>query len=107
MKLPLFSLPANFLRLLPDHAGFVFTSKIKTQALCIFALSMINNHIIELARKLWDYHHMHHTLEKTDCILVLGSHDLRVAQRGAELYLQGWAPLLIFSGGLGNFTQGM
>jgi uncharacterized SAM-binding protein YcdF (DUF218 family) len=48
---------------------------------------------------------MNHRLQKSDCILVLGSHDLRVANRGAELYLEGWAPLLVFSGGLGNFTQ--
>lgn len=60
-----------------------------------------------LAKQLWDYHHVNHTLEKSDCILVLGSHDTRVADRGAELYLQGFAPILIFSGGLGNFTQGM
>ncbi|WP_079703694.1 YdcF family protein [Daejeonella lutea] len=60
-----------------------------------------------LARKLWDYHHVNHILEKSDCILVLGSHDTRVADRGAELYLQGFAPLLIFSGGLGNFTEGL
>jgi len=68
---------------------------------------MIDNEIAGLAKKLWDYLHMQHSIEKADCILVLGSHDLRVAERGAELYLQGWAPLLIFSGGLGNFTQGM
>jgi len=60
-----------------------------------------------LAKKLWDYHHVNHTLEKSDCILVLGSHDTRVADRGAELFLQGYAPVLIFSGGLGNFTQGL
>jgi uncharacterized SAM-binding protein YcdF (DUF218 family) len=30
-----------------------------------------------------------------------------VADRGAELYLQGWAPILIFSGGLGNVTKGI
>lgn len=48
---------------------------------------------------------MNHTLEKSDCILVLGSHDLRVAERGANLYKEGWAPLLIFSGGLGNLTK--
>lgn len=46
-------------------------------------------------------------MERSDCILVLGSHDLRVAERGADLYLQGWAPLLVFSGGLGNFTKDM
>jgi uncharacterized SAM-binding protein YcdF (DUF218 family) len=60
-----------------------------------------------LAQQLWDYHHVNHTLEKSDCILVLGSHDTRVAERGAELYLQGFAPLLIFSGGFGNFTHGV
>jgi uncharacterized SAM-binding protein YcdF (DUF218 family) len=66
---------------------------------------MITNGTIELAKKLWDYHHMHHTLEKADTILVLGSHDLRVAHRAAELYSEGWAPMIIFSGGLGNFTK--
>ncbi|MFS8086010.1 MAG: YdcF family protein, partial [Acidobacteriota bacterium] len=33
--------------------------------------------------------------------------DKRVAERGAQLFLQGWAPLLIFSGGLGTITQGI
>jgi len=50
---------------------------------------------------------MQHALQKADCILALGSHDIRVAERAAELYLQGWAPLLIFSGGLGRLTQDM
>jgi uncharacterized SAM-binding protein YcdF (DUF218 family) len=48
---------------------------------------------------------VNHPLEKSDCILALGSHDLRVAERAAELYLQCWAPLVIMSGGLGNFTK--
>ena len=72
---------------------------------CIFALRMISNKTFQLAKKLWDYHHMHHALEKADCILTLGSHDLRVAKRAAQLYLEGWAPIMIFSGGLGNFTK--
>jgi uncharacterized SAM-binding protein YcdF (DUF218 family) len=50
---------------------------------------------------------MNHSLEKSDCILVLGSHDLRVAERGADLYNEGWAAKLIFSGGLGNLTKGV
>lgn len=66
---------------------------------------MITEKVIALAQQLWDYHHLYHTLQKSDCIFVLGSHDKRVARRGAELYLQGWAPLLIFSGGLGNLTK--
>ncbi len=56
---------------------------------------------------LWDYHHVNHRVVKSDCILVLGSHDTRVAERGAELYLSGAAPVLIFSGGLGNLTKGI
>lgn len=63
--------------------------------------------IISLARQLWDYHHMNHQLVKSDVILALGSHDLRVANRAAELFLEGWAPLLVCSGGLGNLTLGM
>ncbi|AEI46544.1 YdcF family protein [Runella slithyformis] len=66
---------------------------------------MVSKETLALAQTLWDYHHVKHTLQKADCILVLGSHDLRVAERGAELYLQGWAPILIFSGGLGRLTQ--
>src|SRR3954467_5754248 len=66
---------------------------------------MVTDRMITLAKKLWDYHQMNHELEKSDAILVLGSHDLRVAERGAELWLQGWAPLIIFSGALGNLTR--
>jgi uncharacterized SAM-binding protein YcdF (DUF218 family) len=68
---------------------------------------MVTSKALTLAKKLWDYHHMHHTLENADCILVLGSHDLRVAERGADVYLQGLAPIIIFSGGLGNVTKGI
>ena len=68
---------------------------------------MITEEVMTLARKLWEYHQVNHELSKSDCILALGSHDLRVADRAAELYLEGWAPLLVMSGGLGNFTQGM
>ncbi|HYF31761.1 MAG TPA: YdcF family protein [Chitinophagaceae bacterium] len=68
---------------------------------------MIDPHIIAWAKTLWDYHHMRHALQKSDCIFALGSHDLRVADRAAELYLEGWAPLVIFSGGLGNVTKGV
>jgi uncharacterized SAM-binding protein YcdF (DUF218 family) len=60
-----------------------------------------------LAQIVWDYHHLNHHLEKSDAILVMGSHDLRVAERGAQLFLERWAPLLIFSGGLGNLTRGI
>ena len=68
---------------------------------------MITPEIIQLAQKLWNYHLMNHTPAKADCILVLGSHDLRVPERAAELYLQGFSSLIVMSGGLGNFTKDM
>ena len=68
---------------------------------------MISPEVLILAQQLWNYHHMNHEPAKSDCILALGSHDLRVADRAAELYLEGWAPLVIMSGGLGNLTQDM
>ena len=57
------------------------------------------------ARIVWDYHHVRHALQKADCIVGLGSHDTRVANRAAELFLEGWAPLLVFSGHLGSLTS--
>ena len=50
---------------------------------------------------------MNHRLERADAILVLCSHDLRVAETGARLFLEGWASLIIFSGGLGVITRDM
>ncbi len=66
---------------------------------------MLSPEIISWATLLWDYHHMNHTLKKCDCILALGSHDLRVAECAVQLYLEGWAPFIVMSGGLGNLTK--
>ena len=55
--------------------------------------------------KVWDYHHLNHELQPSDAILVLCSHDTVVAERGARLFLEGWAPRLIFSGGQGAITS--
>ena len=46
-----------------------------------------------------------HDLRKSDVIVVLCSHDTTVAERGAQLWLDGWAPLLVFAGGLGAITR--
>jgi uncharacterized SAM-binding protein YcdF (DUF218 family) len=63
------------------------------------------DHILSLARTIWQYHHLHHQLSAADVILVLCSHDTAVAARGAQLFLEGWAPLLVYSGGLGSITR--
>ncbi len=67
----------------------------------------MSSEVDRLARVLWDYHHLGHEIPPSDVILVQGSHDLRVAERGASLFLQGAAPLLVLSGGLGNLTRGI
>jgi len=65
----------------------------------------LEERILRLAQILWDYHHVEHVLSPAGAIMVLCSHDTRVAERGAELFLAGMAPLLILSGGLGTITR--
>jgi len=59
----------------------------------------------KLAELIWHYHKLNHQLEKADAILVLCSHDERVAERAVELFQEQWAPLIIFSGGAGAITK--
>lgn len=59
----------------------------------------------KLALILWNYMKMNHKLEKSDLIMVMGSNDIRVAKWGAKLLLDGYAPLLLYSGGLGKITK--
>jgi uncharacterized SAM-binding protein YcdF (DUF218 family) len=66
--------------------------------------AMPDDAILALAEVVWDYHQLHHEISTADAILVLCSHDTIVAERGAELFLEGRAPLLIFSGGSGAIT---
>jgi uncharacterized SAM-binding protein YcdF (DUF218 family)/GNAT superfamily N-acetyltransferase len=65
----------------------------------------MDDRVRQLATIVWDYHHLHHRLLPADIILVLCSHDKAVAARGAQLWLDGWAPHLMFSGGLGGVTR--
>ncbi len=67
----------------------------------------LDSEVLRLSKILWNYHHLNNVIQQSDCILALGSHDLRVAGRAAQLYLEGYAPILIYSGGLGNLTKGL
>ena len=58
----------------------------------------------DLAKILWDFNKVGSEIADVDCIIALGSHDTRVAQRGADLYLDGRAPYILFSGGFGRLT---
>lgn len=65
----------------------------------------MDSQIEAFAETIWNYHLLKHEIAMADAILVLCSHDERVAERGAQLFLEGWAPLLIFSGGQGAITK--
>lgn len=61
----------------------------------------------ESAKRLWGFHAVNHQLVRSDIIVGLGSYDLRVAARCAELFLRGLAPTIVFSGALGNWTTNL
>ena len=67
---------AIFLGSNPSPAGFFYT------------LFMNKKSTDELVKILCNFNQLHQKIEKADVIIVLGSHDIRVAERGAELYLQ-------------------
>lgn len=56
---------------------------------------------------IWDYLGMHKTPEKADVIVGFGNFNTDIARRAAELYRQGYAPKVLFTGGLGRNTEGL
>lgn len=63
---------------------------------------MFSSEVKKNAEVIWEYHHLHQPLERTDIMLVLGSHDLRVPGYAAELYRDGLAGQVIISGGVAH-----
>ncbi|KAI0405642.1 DUF218 domain-containing protein [Xylaria palmicola] len=59
------------------------------------------------AETLYEYHQLHTDIDqKADAIFCLCSLDTRVAERAAQLFLDGLGDYLIFSGGSGKLTHG-
>jgi len=56
---------------------------------------------------IWDYLGMHQKPQKADVIVGFGNFNTNIARRAAELYLQGYAPRILFTGGLGRNTEGL
>lgn len=63
--------------------------------------------IVTAARILWDYHCIYDDIAPADMIIGLGSYDTRVAERSAQLCLDGYAQSLLFTGKSGNWTDGL
>ena len=56
---------------------------------------------------LWDYLGMHQEPQKADCIVGFGNFNDNIARRAAQLYHQGYADRILFTGGLGRNTRGL
>lgn len=56
---------------------------------------------------IWDYLGLHQQPQKADVIVGFGNFNTDIARRAAELYLQGYAPRVLFTGGLGRNTDGL
>ena len=62
------------------------------------AVAVVN--VDRLVQVIWDYMLVGHQLRRADCIFVLCSHDIRVADYAISLFKSGFAPYLLFSGGV-------
>ena len=56
---------------------------------------------------IWDYLCLNEPLEKAECIVGFGNFNTDIARRAAELYHEGFAPKVLFTGGLGRNTEGL
>lgn len=56
---------------------------------------------------LWDYMRTVQPLEVSNCIVGLGCYNLDIPKWCAQLYREGWAKKVLFSGGLGRNTKSM
>lgn len=56
---------------------------------------------------IWDFLCLHQEPQKADVIVGFGNFNTDIGRRAAELYLQGIAPKILFTGGLGRNTQGL
>ncbi len=70
-------------------------------------MAMSDALLMRNAQILWEYHNTGTPLAAADAIIGLGSYDLRVADRCAELFLTGLAPRIVFAGATGNWTSGL
>ena len=67
----------------------------------------MNETVYQHVNALWDYMKLDMPLQKADCIVGFGCYNEEIALRAAELYHQGYAPKVLFTGGLGRNTKEM
>jgi hypothetical protein len=62
----------------------------------------MNEEVLSLAQIVWDYLAVRDEPVPADVLVALGTNDLRVADFAAGLYLRGYAPLIVCSGGVAH-----
>lgn len=63
--------------------------------------------IISKLKVIWDYMNLDMPISKADVIIGCGCSDLLIPIKCAKLFKENYAPLIIFSGGLGKITDGL
>ena len=62
---------------------------------------------LEHLQVIWDFLCLNEQPRKSDVIVGFGNFNEDIPRRAAELYLQGYAPKILFTGGLGRNTVGL
>ena len=65
-------------------------------------MESITEQDLKQAEVLWDFMKEQQPLEKSQAIVGLGSFDSRVAVHCAQLFLEGWADFIVFTGGIAH-----
>ena len=68
---------------------------------------MVHKEALEPLQVIWDYLCLNEKPRKADVIVGFGNFNEDIPRRAAELYLQGYAPKILFTGGLGRNTVGL
>ena len=67
----------------------------------------MNAVVYENLKVIWDYMRLNMTVEPGDCVVGFGCYNDDIALRCAQLYRDGYAPRVLFTGGLGRNTLGL
>lgn len=60
-----------------------------------------NSNILQHAKAIFDFLYIQESPVKADAVIGFGHFDLKIPRRCAQLYLQGFVPKIIFTGGVG------
>ncbi len=80
-------------------------SRIAHDSFEILNRSEVNTNLKTQLYSLWDYLVPVDELQKSDLIFVFGSAEENSARKAAELYTQGWAPKIMFTGNTAAYLE--